>query len=105
MSTISIETVGHEIQRLKLLRGFPADSVDAMKALMELLQNWCIGATGAFYTDATCTAMRFEKLSPEAQLHRVIDVALERCAGWVGPVQLREILDELYPLSQGKRSF
>ena len=90
---LSEDTVGNEIARLALLRHFPADNTIAMKTLIEILQRWCIGATR--YNGEP------RKVTPEVQLRHVIDVALERCGVWNSPSQLKEILDELYPVFEG----
>lgn len=76
-----------QVARLSVLRGFPADPA-ARAEVMLALRDWCVGNR----IDG-----RGVRQNADGQCKAVIDDAVRTMRGWLGPVALKDIYDDLFP--------
>jgi hypothetical protein len=87
-STKLDETVAAaQVTRLSVLRGFPADPA-ARAEIMLALRDWCVGVRIDF---------RGKRQNADGQCKAVIDDAVRTMRGWRGPIELKDIYDDLFP--------
>jgi hypothetical protein len=78
-----------QIQRLRLLPGFPGNDAAAMEALIDLLVSWFTGGKKGPRGNR-------QIVTPREQLIEVIDQVLKDDERWSGPSRLRKFLDARY---------
>jgi hypothetical protein len=87
MSILDEKLASTQVARLSVLRGFPADAA-ARAEVMLALRLWCVGVR---------IGPRGTRENADGQCKAVIDDAIRTMRGWLGPVQLKEIYDDLFP--------
>jgi hypothetical protein len=89
-SLLDEKVAAAQVARLSILRGFPAEPA-ARAEVMLALRDWCKRVR----IDA-----RGQRQDADAQCKAVIDDAVRTMRGWLGPVELKDIHDDLFPPRQ-----
>ncbi len=83
-------TIDQAIDGLKplgVVRGFPADP-KMIRVIAGVVIDWCVGER-----------VRYDgrKYGPQQQLELLVKIAIRQIEFWHGPVQLKEIMADLFP--------
>ncbi len=86
-NTLSNAVAATQVERLALLRGFPAGNAIAIKSLIEWLGKLCVGGR----------RFKGRALTADDECRVLIDETINRCDSWRSPSQLRDVHSDLFP--------
>lgn len=85
--SLTLDTAKAQVSRLAGLRGFPVANASVAGDVMRTLRNLCGG--GRKY--------RGKMLTCDEQCRLLVDTVMDRCEGWRGPAQIRDVFYDVFP--------